>query len=136
VAQNEEFEFLRTVAARASNVNERHEHRQPPRMGAPRLPPSRQTLSPRPRRTSRSSLCTPRAFERNVGSITAGLTTVSSLMLAFRPHVFCDMPATLAFAPVPLPLRERHQLFGHAHAAGSGSAPVGALPERLLASAS
>jgi hypothetical protein len=67
MAQNKELEFLRAVATREQqdereqaaddNVDERHEHRQPPTTGAPTLPPG---LPPAPHHASRPSFCTPR----------------------------------------------------------------------------
>jgi hypothetical protein len=74
MTQNEEFEFLRAIAAReqqdereqptGTEVDERHKHRQPPRKGAPTLPGSRPSTSGIPKRlTTEFVHPTPSGFE-------------------------------------------------------------------------
>ena len=68
MAQNEQLEFLRAVAAceqhnereqpTDNQIDERHEHRQPPGKGAPTLPGLPATDHSHPRRL-RTGLCTP-----------------------------------------------------------------------------
>src|SRR5213596_1808573 len=96
MAQSERLEFLRAVAAReqqdereqptGNEVDERHQHREPPRTGAPTLPGLPATRSGTPRRLT-TEFVHPTGRRRSRRTPPPAVLTIARLLNANRSRV-------------------------------------------------